>query len=307
MKWIFFISMTLFCSCDSVGQGDLFGDSTSKNQNESRNPEDTKMQTNETRDDTLSTEFGEGFTENTIELYIFAGQSNAQGWMGDAGSYPADPDQIDQTISFHWTFHGSEFASSGWQKLGAQQGRFPQGHFGPEITFARSMSRLGRKVAIFKYSQGSTSLAQDWKRPGQGGIYDQMVSSLNNARSTLNVPEDQKLKIAGFIWIQGESDSANTSISSAYKSNLLALIDHFRDEVVKSESLPIILGVDEAHPWVSVNSDVPDAQKQIAAEDPHIVFSSMDGFEKADTTHLTPQGLERHGVSLYEKMRELTK
>ena len=34
----------------------------------------------------------------TVDLFIWAGQSNAQGWMGDAKFYPADPDSLDQHI-----------------------------------------------------------------------------------------------------------------------------------------------------------------------------------------------------------------
>jgi hypothetical protein len=31
------------------------------------------------------------FSQDTIDLFIWAGQSNAQGWQGDADFYPSDP------------------------------------------------------------------------------------------------------------------------------------------------------------------------------------------------------------------------
>jgi len=37
-----------------------------------------------------------------IDLFIIAGQSNAQGWQGDATYYPKDPDGIDKMIRFYW-------------------------------------------------------------------------------------------------------------------------------------------------------------------------------------------------------------
>ena len=59
--------------------------------------------------------------------------------------------------------------------LGPQEGRFPKGHFGPEISFARVLKKQDTPLAIFKFTLGATSLAGKWRAPGAGGLYDQMV------------------------------------------------------------------------------------------------------------------------------------
>jgi hypothetical protein len=78
-----------------------------------------------------------------------AGQSNAQGYSGDAAFYPADPNGLDSQIRFNWTYIGNS-SSSDWETMQAQDGRFPSGHFGPEVTFSRAQN-AGYNPAIFKF------------------------------------------------------------------------------------------------------------------------------------------------------------
>ena len=76
--------------------------------------------------------------------------------------------------------------------------------------------------------------------------------------------------------------------------------------VAKDNRLPIILGLDEQHTWIKAFPKVLEAQQQIAKEDRRITFTSMVGLEKADETHLTPRGLEEHGVRLFAAYKGLT-
>lgn len=39
-----------------------------------------------------------GLRAEKIDIFIMAGQSNAQGWMGDAAKYPPDPQGLDAKI-----------------------------------------------------------------------------------------------------------------------------------------------------------------------------------------------------------------
>ena len=106
----------------------------------------------------------------TADLFIWAGQSNAQGWMGDAKFYPADPDSLDQHILLNYTFIDNTGSNRKWIRMAPQEGRFPLGHFGPEVSFSREIKMAGYDPYIFKYTKGSTSIYNDWKRPGQGGM-----------------------------------------------------------------------------------------------------------------------------------------
>jgi hypothetical protein len=234
-----------------------------------------------------------------IDVFIIAGQSNAQGWQGDAERYPKDSDGLDKTIRFYWVTPGFSSSDGKWTVLKAQGGRFTHGHFGLEVSFARSLKKAGYNPAIFKYSLGATSIAKDWKGPGDGKMYDQMVQELKKALSLLK-KQGHKVNVRGFIWIQGESDAQYPEMADAYKGRLKSLIDDLRNNVTKNKELVIILGVDEQHPLIKKNPQVVLAQKTLAKEDSNIIFTSMIGLEKADSTHLTPPGLKEHGKRIYE-------
>ena len=246
---------------------------------------------------------GCSLSQDTIDLFIWAGQSNAQGWQGDAEFYPSDPDSLDSQIRLNYTFIGST-SSNGWVQLQPQEGRFASGHFGPEVTFGRMLKEAGYNPAIFKYTRGSTSIHSDWLAPGEGGYYDAMVADLDTAITDL---ESQGLTviIKGLIWIQGESDAETHALASAYESGLLSIISDLRNHVVGNSTLPIILGVDEQHFWVVDQPAVLDAHKSIAKNDDQIKFTSMYGLPKADGTHLTPAGLMTHGEQIFEALKPL--
>ncbi|MCG8322948.1 MAG: hypothetical protein MI921_25835 [Cytophagales bacterium] len=71
-----------------------------------------------------------------------------------------------------------------------------------------------------------------------------------------------------------------------------------------NNELKVILGVDEQHSWVSERPIVVEAQKNIAALDPNISFTSMIGLPKADATHLTPHGLVEHEKIISEAFKK---
>ena len=63
------------------------------------------------------------FAQENIDLFIWAGQSNALGRQGDAADYPTDIDNLDNQIRFNWTVaNGSN--SGGWTTMQPQVGFF---------------------------------------------------------------------------------------------------------------------------------------------------------------------------------------
>ena len=78
------------------------------------------------------------FSQDAIDLFIWAGQSNAQGWQGDAAHYPTDPDDLDSQVRLNYIFI-ERSRSDGWIEMQPQEGRFESGHFGPEVTFSRKL------------------------------------------------------------------------------------------------------------------------------------------------------------------------
>ena len=180
-----------------------------------------------------------------------------------------------------------------------QIGKFtPQGHFGPEVTFSRELKEAGYNPAILKYTRGGSSIHNNWKTPGNGGYYDQMIVKLNNAISELE-NLGHTVNIRGFIWIQGESDANNSSNANAYQARLSSIINDMRNNIANNSLLPIILGVDEQHPFIVNQPAVLNAHQNIAENDDNIKFTSMYGLPKADATHLTPAGLITHGEQIF--------
>lgn len=242
--------------------------------------------------------------QENIDLFIWAGQSNAQGWMGNAEFYPEEDQKLDKDILLNWTFYGNESSNGEWVTMQPQMGRFPKGHFGPEVSFARELKKAGYNPAIFKYSLGATGLARDWKAPGAVGIYDNMVKHLKPAIQKLK-NQGYQVNIRGFIWIQGETDAGHDNTASNYQVNLLQLINDLRNNVLEVPNLKIILGVDEQHSFVEERPIVVQAQKKIAQEDKNIIYTTMHGLPKADATHLTPIGLVGHGIRIFEAYKIL--
>lgn len=247
--------------------------------------------------------FGETDSANILRLFILAGQSNMVGSTGDAAGYPEDLHGIDATIPFYWVDPASYSSQGQWTHLQPQRGRFEAGYFGPEIILARRLaehySHAGESVAIFKYAQGGTSLAVDWKAPGDGGLYDRMVAELHQAVKLLE-NSGHEVVYEGFFWVQGESDARDDDSAAAYHYRLQRLIDDLKLKVLRAPELPVVLGVDEQHPNVQQRPEIVLTQQRLARDDAHIVFTSMMGLEKADQTHLTPAGLIGHGQRLFE-------
>lgn len=240
-----------------------------------------------------------------VDFYILAGQSNAQGWKGDAKEYPVDTWHVDKEILFYWYTPKHSSSHRRWRHLQAQPGRFNKGHFGPEVSFARARHQEGRNPAIFKFTLGGTGLQKDWKKPGENGLYDHMVHELKCAISLLK-NKGLEINFKGFIWIQGESDAKSKATSSNYGLNLAILIDHLRIKVLGTKDMPVLIGVDEQHPFVAKNKDVLFAQKSLAKFDNSIGHTSMYGLEKADATHVTPSALIQQGLRLHHDLHKIS-
>lgn len=92
-------------------------------------------------------------------------------------------------------------------------------------------------------------------------------------------------------------------MTADYEVRLTRLLNDFRDRIGVPD-LVILLGIDEQHPWVKERPEVVSIQKELAQKEQGMVFVSMIGLPKADTSHLTPAGLVDHGERLFEAYEE---
>jgi len=164
-------------------------------------------------------------SQEKLDIFIWAGQSNAQGWMGDATYYPEEGKELDNSILINWTFVDNESSGGEWVSMQPQKGRFPKGHFGPEVSFGRELKKASYNPAIFKYTKGATGLARDGKALVEDGIYDNLVRDFKSAIKKLE-KQGFKIILSGFIWIQGETDAGDGAgaLSRGIPPNLSQLL-----------------------------------------------------------------------------------
>lgn len=220
-------------------------------------------------------------------LIVLAGQSNAVGPTADAAKLSSLPQ------GKLWWSDGVTNTNS-WNEIGPQPGGFEAGHFGPEIGIAGDIDN----ASIFKFAAGATSLAKDWTPDNSGGLLSSMLESLQAAMA-----EDPKLSPYCFVFVQGESDAETDEFSASYDHRLRTLIAKVRG--LLDPQIPIVLSVDELHPWVVSRPQVVAVQKAIAGADPFIEFVSFSDLEKADTTHLVAEATIEQGKRYAEACKRL--
>src|SRR5918996_149534 len=112
------------------------------------------------------------------------------------------------------------------------QPRLHQG-FGPEIGAAQMLARMhpDSTIAIVKLARNGTSLYRDWDPARPGGLYGQMISRVRSAVADLRRTRPAEVRIAGFFWMQGESDSERLGPAEAYEANLGAFVRAVRKDL----------------------------------------------------------------------------
>jgi len=263
------------------------------------------------------------YAQETIDLFILAGQSNAQGKKSNPNEYPEDITNIDSEINFYWhneTWAGThESGSTGlWVSMGLQDhvlsqyyetvscnGTDQTQYFGPEVILSRKLKEVGYNTAIFKFTRPAAGIQDRWKLPGEGGLYDQMKDTLAKAIQLLEANGDV-VRVRGLFWIQGSSDAGNESAANTYESNLQTIINDIRTEY-SAPRLPVILGITETSGAEFID-EIIQAQANIAlASDFTDTTKTMDlGPCPDDHNHLTSVAVNFQGERLFDEYMALT-
>ena len=174
-----------------------------------------------------------------VNVIILAGQSNA------AGSAPITDDiraqygdkqfsnvfinyinqeAVGNTVTTYFT-NGDNFDM---YKLGI--GGFGANYFGPELGLADYLSTNASDEAwyIIKYAPSGSELDRQWF--GEAKLADRMIGYVKDKINIL--AQDYNVKVAGFVWMQGESDALDLApgVSNRYSSNEQKLMKMVRDE-----------------------------------------------------------------------------
>lgn len=181
-----------------------------------------------------------------IRLYVFAGQSNMVGKDTLASELPliAPTAAVAPSGVLFWG-PVADFPTM-WGPLKAPteilQPRRHQG-FGPEIGAAPLLARRhpGSTIAVVKFASSGTSLYRDWRPGVKGGLYEQMIARVRRAADQLHWTKDAPVRIAGFFWMQGESDSERLRAATAYETNLASFVRAVRRDL-QTPNLPFVIG-----------------------------------------------------------------
>ncbi|MEZ5940016.1 MAG: sialate O-acetylesterase [Planctomycetaceae bacterium] len=268
-----------------------------------------------------------------LDVFIVAGQSNSVGF--DANPAELTPDEQDSKTLF-WFRCGDpppdeyDVRSNGWTHLrtqprgnpdtrGVQQRQygnfhFPEGGFGPEFGFIRTLrkSTPDANLAVIKSSFSGTSLIDDWDPTSQdehGACYRALIEEVSTAVEQAE-KQGYSCHIRAMIWVQGESD-AKADITEKYQAAILEMLASMRKELNAPE-LVALLGVNTR--FLAVDGITPGMQAVIAAQEgaaeqsEHCVYVDLDGASLANKVHFDAAGTleigRRYAVAWQEWLKQ---
>lgn len=224
-----------------------------------------------------------------VPVFIFAGQSNAVGTDSHSELTPA------QTVAQPTVlFYGPNESGATWAPL-TPSNNSPNvgGSFGPEISTGKTISagQGGAVVAEVKYAVGGTNLYDQWNPDTGNNLYSNMIARVQQSLADLQTQQGVTGKVAGFFWMQGESDAGRTD----YAANLTNLIAKLRaNPVIKNPNLPFVFGqiIDYSPPA----STSLRAQQQLVADTvSNTAFIHTDDLGHNDFIHFSGQGIYTMG------------
>src|SRR5262245_4499132 len=175
--------------------------------------------------------------DGAVPVFVFAGQSNAVG-VDTLDELRADQKAPQPNV----LFYGPNETGNTWGPLAPCTNLNLGGCFGPEISTGKSISDAqgGALVAEVKYAVGASNLYNLWNLAGVDNLYDHLVARVNQSLADLQTQKGLTGYVAGFFWMQGESDAIEMHASD-YAANLRNLIASVRRDF-NNPNLPFVFG-----------------------------------------------------------------
>ncbi|HEX7511386.1 MAG TPA: sialate O-acetylesterase [Chitinivibrionales bacterium] len=241
-----------------------------------------------------------------VPVFLLSGQSNMTGYANGSALTADQKKTVDNVkIYMDLVWEGDAAKMKKWVTLGPGFGSNAS-NIGPELYLGRTLSDSmpGKKFALIKCCSGSTYLgkASDWLPPssnnGVGGtLYNKMTGVIDAAFKTFTTAFDTAQytpKWAGFVWLQGEFDAYDLTLSNAYQKNLTNLITDIRSQV-KVADLPVIIPMIDAQGQWTNNVIVRAAEVAVTKSLKNVDTLDTKGYP-TDGTHYTAPGQVKIGT-----------
>jgi len=224
-----------------------------------------------------------GSSSKPIPLFVFAGQSNMLGTGARVAQLSPDIAKADPRVQY-------------WNDLDrAWTTAIPSdanGSVGPDVSALHQLaSRLGGTVAAVKVAANGSSLVHDWDPGRSDGLYVSLRNAVSDAQLKA-VPGHGTPKIAGFFWMQGETDGIDPNTSAIYDANLRKFIEQMRTDL-GDDRLPFVLGrvrFSESNSLV-----VRLAQEDVGKNLPKVETVDTDDLKLVDNLHYDTPSIEALG------------
>lgn len=246
-----------------------------------------------------------------VPVFLLSGQSNMTGYASASDLSADQKKNIDNVkIYMDLVWEGDAAKKKKWLTLGTGFGSNGN-NIGPELYMGRTLSEAmpGKKIALVKYCSGSTYLgkATDWLPPssnnGNGGtLYKNMMNVIDLTMKSFTTAFDTAQytpRWAGFVWLQGEFDAGDLTLSNAYEKNLTNLIKDIRAKL-EIPDLPVIIPmIDPQNQW-RYHTIVREANVAVTQKMVNVDTLDTKGFP-TDGTHYKGQGQVKVGTVTAER------
>jgi len=260
------------------------------------------------------------------KVYLLGGQSN----MAGVGAWPGTPAQpacpapynAEQTAVKFWNYGDLQQVNvdgyggkplecpgtgDGWVNLQPGYGADYTTEFGPEVSFGYRLHQLqpSDNIYLVKLGLSNADLAVDWRTDGTGAVYNVFKARVDAALDNLNKAHLDP-KIAGMIWMQGESDALNAEYAANYQANLQTFIGKVRTDF-SAPDMPFVIGRILAFYDTTPaggNALVRTAQETIPTlpDIKHVTYIDTDDLELAYGGHYGTDGQIKLGERFANKL-----
>ena len=242
------------------------------------------------------------FAQEPLKLFIYAGQSNAQGELTGENREVFPPSPFDIEIRYAWNLTGGEVVlNPGWstlRKVPMGSGRIT--HAG-EITLGREVYGAGlEELGIIKVTNGGTSLNLHWDPsstlPGAQddfGMYPEMthyVYAKLAELDALGIP----YQLEALFWHQGEGDTS-PSFAAMYEENLQELIDSLKSDFSPTMQIYLASIYNPTKDPADV-ALVRQAQLTATANNSQVFFVDLDSIYYEENGEINDQYVKGDGI-----------